>query len=51
MDEFPKAVTNADGDQVVVNDAAQEAEAAIDGYYFGGPDSAPAKRGRPRKAD
>ena len=45
MDEFPKAVTNADGDQIVVNDAAQEAEAAKDGYHFGGP----VRRGRPPK--
>lgn len=37
MDEFPKALTNADGDQIVVADAAEEAAANKEGWFFGGP--------------
>lgn len=35
--EFPKALTNADGEQIIVLDAAQEAEANGNGFWFGGP--------------
>lgn len=37
MDEFPKALTNADGEQIVVQDAAAEAAANKQGWFFGGP--------------
>lgn len=35
--EFPKALTNADGEQIIVLDAEQEAEANESGFWFGGP--------------
>ena len=35
--EFPKALTNADGEQIIVTDADQEAEANGNGFWFGGP--------------
>lgn len=39
MDEFPKALTNADGEQIIVQDAEEEERAKPLGYCFGGPGS------------
>lgn len=44
MDEFPKALTNEAGDQIVVADAEQEAAEAKNGWVFGGPK--PAKKAK-----
>lgn len=52
--EFPKALTNQDGAQVLVFDAAEEAAANERGFYFGdrpapAPKQAPAPAPKPRK--
>lgn len=53
MDEFPKALTNADGEQIIVDGPDAEAAANKHGWFFGGPaakvDDAP-KPARKRKA-
>lgn len=55
--EFPKALTNADGEQMLVEDAEAEKAANGAGWFFGGPhpldhDSDGRKGGaRKRKAD
>ena len=48
--EFPKALTNADGEQIIVTDAEQEAEANENGFWFGGPENAEPKKPGRRKA-
>lgn len=42
--EFPKALTNANGEQIIVADAAQEAEANKNGFWFGGVEDKPKRR-------
>lgn len=49
IDEFPKALTNENGDQIIVGDADEETAAAKDGYYFGG--VKPEAKKRAAKAD
>lgn len=46
--EFPKALTNADGAQVLVFDAAEESAANARGFYFG-ERPAPKPAAKPRK--
>ena len=50
MDEFPKALTNVNGEQINVLDEEGEIAAADDGYFFGGPKPAKAGKSEPAKA-
>lgn len=43
MQYFPKALTNADGERIVVHTPAEEAEQNELGYFFGGPPQTPSE--------